>query len=304
MEDIRKIQDEILALKRANGATILAHNYVDGAIQDIADFCGDSLELSRKAKENAAETIIFCGVRFMGETAKLLCPCARVIMPNRSAGCPMADMCDVRALSSFRASHPDHVFVAYVNTTAETKSHVDVCVTSGNAERIVSQLGTSRPIMFLPDKNLGANLNRRLGIEMELWDGCCPHHHGVAVRDIEAARAEYPGAPVMVHLECQPEVVDVADAALSTAGMLKYVENSSAQTFIVGTEIGMMHRLEVCFPERRFVALKPVISCSDMKSITLSQVREALLGGGHEVILEKDLMTKAVKPIERMLEMS
>ena len=304
MDEIKTLQDEILTLKNTTHATILAHNYVDGAIQDIADFCGDSLELSRKAKENAAETIIFCGVRFMGEPAKLLSPNARVIMPNLTAGCPMADMCHVDELAAFRSAHPDHILVAYVNTTAETKAHVDVCVTSGNAEKIVTRLGTERPILFLPDKNLGANLNRRLGIQMDLWDGCCPHHHRVAVADIEAARRDYPDAPVMVHLECQPEVVEMADVALSTAGMLKYVEKSSARTFILGTEIGMMHRLQVCFPDRRFIPLKPVISCADMKCITLEQVRDALKGGGHEIVLDADIMTKAVKPIERMLELS
>lgn len=304
MNEIQKIQAEILALKAASHATILAHNYVDGAIQDIADFCGDSLELSRRAKDNAAETIIFCGVRFMGETAKLLCPKARVIMPNASAGCPMADMCDVAELSAFRASHPEHVLVAYVNTTARTKAHVDVCVTSGNAEKIVKRLGTERPIMFLPDRNLGANLNRRLGIKMELWDGCCPHHHRVSVADIDAARRDCPGAPVVVHLECRPEVVETADAALSTAGMLKYVEHSKAQTFIIGTEIGMMHRLRTCFPDRRFVSLKPAVTCADMKCITLAQVRDALKGGGHEIVLDADIMDSAVRPIERMLELS
>ncbi len=304
MDAIRELQNEIIRLKEAQKATILAHNYVDGSIQDIADFCGDSLELSRQAKANASETIIFCGVRFMGETAKLLSPGARVIMPNISAGCPMADMCRVSELEAFRASHPDHLLVAYVNTTAETKAHVDVCVTSGNAEKIVTRLGTSRPILFLPDKNLGANLNRRLGIQMELWDGCCPHHDRVCVADIEAARRAHPGAPVMVHLECQPEVVACADTALSTAGMLKFVENSSAQTFIVGTEIGMMHRLQVCFPDRCFIALKPAITCQDMKCITLLQVRDALLGGGVEISPDPQLMAQAVKPIERMLALS
>ncbi len=296
--------DQILALKVAQHAVILAHNYVVPEIQDIADFVGDSLELARKARENSAETIVFCGVRFMGETAKLLCPNARVLMPAEHAGCPMADTCQPEELRRYKSEHPDHTLVAYVNTTAATKALVDVCVTSGNAEKIVTKLGNEKPIMFLPDRNLGSNLNAKLGLKMDLWAGCCNIHNHIGVEDIERAKAAHPEAKVMVHLECRPEVVARADVAMSTAGMLKYVEKSDARSFIVGTECGMMHRLQVLFPDRQFFALSPAPTCVDMKKITLEGILACLEGRGYEVVLPADIMQAAVKPIERMLEMS
>lgn len=298
------ITEHILELKKAQNAVILAHNYVVPEIQDIADFVGDSLELSRKARENKAETIIFCGVRFMGETAKLLSPNARVIMPTGQAGCPMAEMCQPQALRLWKKDHPDYQIVAYVNTTAETKSLVDICVTSGNAERIVTKLDKSRPIMFLPDQNLGSNLNNRLGMNMTLWNGFCRTHNNISVRDIETAKAANPDAKVMVHLECKPEVVALADTALSTAGMLTYVKDSDAKKFIVGTENAMIHRLEVLFPDREFVGLTPSIVCPNMKRNSLELVEAALEGKGYEIKLSDEIMETAVRPIERMLQMS
>lgn len=301
---MNQIQNEIIALKKSSGAVLLAHNYVEPEIQDIADFCGDSLELSRKAKENCAETIVFCGVRFMGETAKLLSPKSHVLMPCPDAGCPMADMCSPEELRAFKASHPNHILAAYVNTTAVTKSLVDICVTSGNAEKIIQKLGNDRPIMFLPDRNLGANLNNRLKMKMDLWHGCCPIHNAISLESLKKARADYPDAPIMVHLECTPEIVAEANAALSTAGMLKFVENSDAKTFIVGTEAGMLHRLETMFPDRCFVGLEPRILCRDMKKMSLERVRDCFIGKGFEITLPEDILTSAVKPIERMLELS
>ena len=294
---------EILELKQELHATILAHNYVEPEVQDIADFCGDSLELSRKAQACEAETIVFCGVKFMGETAKLLSPKARVIMPTEHAGCPMADMCNPAALRAWKSEHPDHTIVAYVNTTAETKSLVDICVTSGNAEKIVTKLDPSRPIMFLPDQNLGANLNKKLGMQMELWNGCCRTHNRISIQDIQNARDAHPGCPVMVHLECRPEVVDIADAALSTAGMLKFVESRSEKGFIVGTEYGMIHRLKTVFPDRDFYGLTPNVVCPNMKRNTLELLRDCMLGKGYEVQIPEEIMDSAVKPIIRMLEM-
>ncbi len=298
------IEEHILEMKKAQNAVILAHNYVVPEIQDIADFVGDSLELSRKARENDAETIIFCGVKFMGETAKLLCPKARVIMPTGNAGCPMAEMCQPEALRLWKKDHPDYQIVAYVNTTAETKSLVDICVTSGNAEKIVTQLDKDRPIMFLPDQNLGANLNRRLGMNMTLWNGFCRTHNNVSVNDIMSVKALHPEAKVMVHLECKPEVVAISDAALSTAGMLKFVEKSDARKFIVGTESGMLHRLEVLFPDREFIGLTPSLVCPNMKKNSLELVEAALEGRGYEIELSEEIMETAVRPIERMLSLS
>ena len=301
---MNQLQKEIVELKNKLGVTILAHNYMEPEVQDIADFCGDSLELSRKAKENKADTILFCGVRFMGETAKLLSPNARVVMPTGEAGCPMADTCQVEALKVWKADHPEHVIVAYVNTTAATKALVDICVTSGNAERIVKKLGNDRPIMFLPDRNLGANLNNRLGMKMDLWNGCCRVHNHISTSDILKIKELHPNAKVMVHLECTPEVVALADAALSTAGMLKYVEQTDSKEFIVGTECGMLHRLRMQFPDREFFGLQPSIVCPNMKKVSLELVRDALLGKGFEIVLPDDIMRDAVRPIERMLEMS
>ncbi|MBO4351550.1 MAG: quinolinate synthase NadA [Proteobacteria bacterium] len=299
-----ELKNEVLALKKKLNATILVHNYVESDVQDIADFIGDSLELSRKAKENQAETIIFCGVRFMGETAKLLSPKARVIMPAANAGCPMAEMCQADALRAWKAANPEAYIVAYVNTTAATKALVDICVTSGNAERIVTKLDMDRPIMFLPDQNLGANLNRKLGINMMLWNGYCHTHNRISTDDIRQAKSLHPDSPVLVHLECKPAVVELADAALSTAGMLTYVQKSSAKSFIIGTEEGMIYRLETLFPDRQFYGLNHPILCPNMKRITLPLVRDALLGKGLEIQLPDEIMTRAVLPIERMLEMS
>ena len=298
------MQEEILALKRATGITILCHNYVDGAVQDIADFVGDSLELSQQAKRCGARDILFCGVRFMAETAKLLSPGSRVYTARRDAGCPMADMCQPEALRMWKRDHPDHLIIAYVNTTAETKSFVDICVTSGNAERILKKLDTARPMMFLPDQNLGANLNERLGIQMELWNGYCSTHHRISVGDIERAKAEHPEAEVFVHLECRPEVVRAADAALSTSGMLAYVKTHDAPSYIVGTEEGMIYRLRKEFPEKAFYGLKPLVLCPNMKKIGLDDVLECLKGNGHEIQLSDEILTSALEPVERMLAMS
>ncbi len=298
------LKAEITKLKHEKHATILVHNYVEADVQDIADFIGDSLELSRKAKENQAEIIIFCGVRFMGETAKLLSPKARVIMPAANAGCPMAEMCQAEALRAWKAANPEAYIVAYVNTTAATKALVDICVTSGNAERIVTKLDMKRPVMFLPDQNLGANLNRKLGLNMMLWNGYCHTHNRISPDDIRQAKAQHPDSSVLVHLECKPEVVELADAALSTAGMLTFVQKSNAKSFIIGTEEGMIYRLETLFPDRQFYGLNHPILCPNMKRITLPLVRDALLGKGLEIQLSDEIMTKAVLPIERMLEMS
>ena len=300
----QQLRDEILELKQQQHAIILAHNYVEAEIQNIADFCGDSLELSQMAAKNQAETIVFCGVKFMGETAKLLSPGARVLMPTESAGCPMADMCQPGDLKVWREAHPEHTIVAYVNTTAHTKALVDICVTSGNAERILTKLDTSKPIMFLPDQNLGSNLNKKLHLNMDLWNGCCRTHNRISVQDIQNAREAHPGCPVMVHLECRPEVVDISDAALSTAGMLKFVQSNPAKAFIVGTEYGMIHRLKTVFPDREFYGLVPSVVCPNMKRNTLELVRDCLLGKGYEVTLPPDLMESAVRPIRKMLELS
>ncbi len=298
------IIDEINALKKQRNAVILAHNYVAGEIQDIADFCGDSLELSIKAKNVSAPVIVFCGVRFMAETAKLLSPDATVLLPQENAGCPMADMADGEAVAAKKNADPDTVFVAYVNSTAAVKAHVDICCTSGNVEKVLNSIPADKKIMFLPDRNLGANMTGKLGRTMDLWEGCCPFHNGVTVEAIRAARTAHPGALVMVHPECKTEVVAEADLALSTGGMLKFVRESEAQEFIVGTESGIMHRLIKENPGKKFYTLSPEILCTDMKRITLEDVRNCLRDMSGQVELPADLMKAAVRPIEAMLALS
>jgi quinolinate synthase len=299
--DPAELQKEILALKEQTGATILAHNYVDGAIQDIADFCGDSLELSVKAKKYQADLIVFCGVRFMAETAKILSPDSRVILPNSTAGCPMADMAQVDEVRKYRKEHPDEILVAYVNSTAAVKAQVDWCCTSGNVERVLNAIPADAKIMFLPDRNLGANMTDKLGRPMSLWSGCCPVHDRITLESIREARAAHPDAEVLVHPECRPMIVEAADAALSTGGMLRHVSESLFKEFIIGTELGIIHRMQRENPDKVFHPLLPQVVCADMKKITLENVLAALQGKCEEIVLDPEIMTAARKPIERML---
>ena len=298
------ILKEIAGLKSARNAVILAHNYTDGAIQDIADYVGDSLELSRKAAGCNAPVIVFCGVRFMAETAKILSPEAIVLHPEPGAGCPMADMADPDEVAAYRKAHPDVTLVAYVNTTAATKREVDLCCTSGNAEKIIARLPEGKQIMFLPDANLGRNVSGKLNRPMRFWHGCCPIHDKITVSDIVNARAAHPGAAVMVHPECRPEVVAVADAALSTGGMLSYVRDSGATEFIVGTEIGILHRMQKENPGKNFYPLEPAPVCEDMKKITLEKIRDTLRDMSPRIELDADTIARAAAPIAKMLEIS
>ncbi len=294
-------ENEIRRLKQERGAVILAHNYVAAEIQDIADFCGDSLELSIKARDAHAEVIVCCGVRFMAETAKILSPDAVVLVPAPDAGCPMADMASPEAVRRMRENNPDALFVAYVNTTAATKAGVDICCTSGNAEKIIAGLPADREIVFLPDRNLGRNVSGKLGRKMTFWEGCCPIHDTVTPETVLAARAAHPGAPVLVHPECRPETAAAADAALSTAGMMRYVRESPAAEFVIGTETGILHRLRKENPDRKFYPLDPGLICRDMKKITLADVRDCLLNMNPRVELDAGLMRRAGMPIEKML---
>ena len=272
---------------------ILAHNYVAGDIQDIADFCGDSLELSVKAKHVSAPVIVFCGVRFMAETAKILSPSSTVLLPRPEAGCPMADMADAAAVREMRRAHPDAVFCAYVNSTAETKAEIDICCTSGNVENVLASIPAEKEIVFLPDGNLGANMIRKTGRDMVLWNGCCPVHNAVTPDMIRTARMHHPGVEVLVHPECRPDVVKAADRALSTGGMLKYIREAPEKEFIVGTECGILHRLRKENPGKVFYTLTPELVCADMKKLTLEDVLASLKTGREEIILPEDVMKKA-----------
>ena len=295
------LAEEIATLRKERNAVILAHNYVTSDIQDIADFTGDSLELSIKAKELKAGVIVFCGVRFMAETAKLLSPHSTVLLPNLYSGCPMADMADPSEVAAYKKANPDTVLVAYVNSTAEVKAQVDICCTSGNAEKIIRSIPADKKIMFLPDRNLGANMMNKLNRPMELWQGFCPTHNTVTVEMIREARREHPEAKVLVHPECRPEIVAEADEALSTGGILRFVRESADRQFIIGTETGILHRLAKENPEKEFFPLKPEMLCPNMKKITLQEVADTLAEMRNVIELPPELMARAVLPIERML---
>lgn len=297
------VLEEIKRLKAERNAVILAHNYVNPEIQDIADFLGDSLELSFRAKESGAEVIVFCGVRFMAETAKLLSPKSTVLIPIPDAGCAMADMVNANMIKAYKKDHPDAMFVAYVNTTAETKAEVDLCCTSGNVEKVLKSIPENQEVMFLPDRNLGGNMNRKMNRNMDLWKGYCPVHDAVTPEMIRQARAEHPGALVLVHPECKPEVVAECDYALSTAGILKKVKELDAKEFIIGTEKGIFHRIQKENPEKKFYSLNPDLICPDMKKITLESVRDALKNMSSAIELPSDMMDSAVKPILKMMEL-
>ncbi|MBR7145814.1 MAG: quinolinate synthase NadA [Lentisphaeria bacterium] len=296
-EIVKRIND----LRIKHNAVILAHNYVIGEVQDIADFVGDSLELSIKAAATQAPVIVFCGVSFMAETAKLLAPDSTVLLPEVSAGCPMADMASAEAVQALRKEHPDAVFVAYVNTTAAVKAEVDICCTSANAEKIVSSIPEDKEIVFLPDQNLGGNVMKNLNRKMILFPGYCPTHHRIEPAQLEAMRVKYPNAPIVVHPECPVEVTALADAALSTGGMLKYVKESPARQIIIGTESGIIHRLRKENPDKEFIALAPAPRCMNMKKITLESVLKSLEEMQTPVELPQALIERAKLPIERML---
>ena len=296
------LEEEIESLKQQRNAVILAHNYTRPEIQDIADFVGDSLELSRKAAECRAPVIVFCGVRFMAETAKILSPESTVLHPNPYSGCPMADMADPDAVAEYKEKHPDTLIVAYVNTTAATKTAVDLCCTSGNAEKLIASLPPERKILFLPDANLGSNLNAKLNRHMELWPGCCPTHNRIMPEHILAAKEKHPDALVLVHPECLPAVVRLADRALSTGGMLKFVRESACRAFIIGTECGILHRMRKENPDKAFYPLEPAVVCPNMKKITLEDVLFCLRDMAPEIELPEDVCRAAKAPIDRMLE--
>ena len=296
-EMIKKINE----LRKIRNAVILAHNYVLGEVQDIADFVGDSLELSIKAAATQAPVIVFCGVSFMAETAKLLAPESTVLLPVPNAGCAMADMATAEAVRKLRKEHPDAVFIAYVNTTAAVKAEVDICCTSANAEKIVSSVPADKEIVFLPDQNLGANVMKKLNRPMILFNGYCPTHHRVDPATLDALRKQYPEAPILVHPECPVEVTAKADVALSTGGMLKYVQENPAQSFIIGTESGIIHRLRKENPTKEFIPLTPAPRCMDMKKITLQTVLQTLENMENAVELPQSLIERARLPIDRML---
>ena len=295
------IEDEIRMLRNDHRAVILAHNYCRGDVQDIADFTGDSLELARKATEIEADVIVFCGVRFMAETAKILNPTKTVLLPDPTAGCPMADMITAAQLRELKAQHPGAKAVCYVNSTAEVKAECDICVTSGNAEKVMATL-KGEEVLFVPDMHLGGYVSKRLGENYRCWKGFCPIHDRLELRHVAEGRQEAGmDAPVLVHPECAKEVREAADHCLSTGGMCKFVKESPCTRFVIGTEGGILHRLQQENPEKEFFPIGDLV-CEDMKKITLEKLRDALFNMRYEVKVEEGIAKRARRAIERMLE--
>jgi quinolinate synthase len=301
MVDVAALSAEIRELAEKTGALIVAHNYQRAEVQDVADFVGDSLGLSRTAAATQADLIVFAGVHFMAETAKILAPAKTVLLPEPGAGCPMADMITGEALAAWKAANPGVPVVTYVNSSAEVKAESDICVTSANAVAVVRSLGASR-ILFAPDKNLGSWVARALpDVEVELWEGWCPTHDDVTVEQVRAAHEAHPDAAIMAHPECRPEVVDLADAVLSTSQMLAYAAENPASEFIVVTESGLVHALRKAAPGKVFHELSPRMLCPNMKVTTLTKVRDALAYRQFAVDVEPDIAARAFAAVDRMI---
>jgi quinolinate synthase len=298
-----QIIERIAQLKQERQALILAHNYQRGEIQDIADFVGDSLELSRQAAATDARVIVFCGVHFMAETAKILSPGKTVLLPDLDAGCPMADMITPEQLLAEKAKHQNPQVVCYVNSSAAVKALCDVCCTSANAIKVVEAMDPARPIIFVPDQYLGFFAQQKTGRQLILWPGYCPTHMKITVERIAAAKAKYPGAEVVVHPECRPDAIEAADQALSTGGILRYARQYQGQTLIVGTETGILHRLAKENPGKQFIPVDDKAVCPNMKRITLEKVLASLETMQHPIEVPEDIRQKALASVERMLSL-
>ena len=300
---MRDWKGEIEKLKKERNAVILAHNYQLPEVQDIADFVGDSLGLSIEASKTDAQVIVFCGVFFMAETAKILSPQKVVVIPDQEAGCPMADMITAPQLVDLKNRHPEAAVLCYVNTKAEVKAECDFCCTSANATKVVEKgLNSASSIIFVPDQYLASYVSRKTGREFIVWPGYCPIHAAISGEDVERAREPHPQAEVLAHPECRPEVTEKADQVLSTEGMCRYVKSSSADEFIIGTEVGILHRLQKENPTKHFYPVKEEAVCPDMKKINLEKVAFALQEMKYQVELPPSIIQKAALSIERMLQ--
>lgn len=314
VEEEIDLKAEIRRMCKEQDAIILAHYYTIGDIQEVADFVGDSLALARKAAETDAKIMVMCGVHFMAETCKLLSPDKTVLCPDLNAGCSLADSCKAEDLKAFKGEHPGYQVVSYVNTTAAVKALTDVVVTSGNAKHVIDQLPKDAKLIFGPDYNLGNYINEVTGRQMLLWQGGCHVHERFSVAEIVRLKQEYPEAVVMAHLECKGPVLALADVKGSTAAMLKYAQESPKQQFIVATEAGILHELQRTCPGKTFIPVPPEVSegslgcqcneCQFMKMNTLLKIYNCLKYGWPSITVDPDIAREAVKPIERMLELS
>lgn len=310
MEREKELREEIARLKKEKNALIMAHYYQRDEIQEIADFIGDSLALARKAAQTDADVIVMCGVQFMGETAKILCPDKKVLVPDTAAGCSLADSCDPEEFRRFIEAHPGYTVVSYVNTSAAVKALTDIVVTSGNARKVIDSLPKDEKIIFGPDKNLGGYINSVTGREMLLWPGACHVHDRFSLQGIMDMKKEHPGAKVLVHPECRKPLQMIADKVGSTAALLEFAANDEASEFIVVTESGILFEMRRKCPDKTFLpapaedAECQCNECDYMKLNTLEKVYKALRDEKPEVIVEPELAEKALRPIKRMLELS
>ena len=307
---MKNIKEEIRRMCQEKNAVIMAHYYTDGEIQDMADFVGDSLALAQKAATTDADIIVMCGVHFMGETSKILCPDKKVLVPDLEATCSLAESCPADKFAEFVAEHPGHTIISYVNTTAATKAVTDIVVTSSNAREIVESLPQDTPIIFGPDRNLGGYINSITGRNMLLWDGACHVHEKFSVEKILELKKQYPDAKVLVHPECKGAVVKLADKVGSTAALLKYSISDSSDTFIVATESGILHEMQKACPEKTFIPAPPSDStcacneCSYMKLVTMQKLYDCLKNESPEIHVDAEVAEKAIVSINRMLEIS
>jgi quinolinate synthase len=293
--------DNILKLKSAKNAVIIAHNYQIEEIQDIADFVGDSLQLSIEASKVKSRLIVFCGVYFMAETAKIISPSKKVIMPDKNSGCPMADMISKSQLEKLKKENPGAIVICYVNSSASVKALSDICCTSSNAVKVVNSIPKDKKIIFIPDKYLGSYVQSQTGREMILWNGYCPTHLMITVKSIIALKKEHLNALTIVHPECTPDVISIADKVASTGGMLNFVKQSDRKEFIIGTEIGIIHRLQKENPDKIFYPASKLAICPNMKLTNLEKLLWSLEEEKYEIKLPADIITGAHAAIEKML---
>ena len=298
----QELINKILKLKKEKNAVIVSHNYQLEEVQKIADFTGDSLELAKKVVNVDSDIIVFCGVRFMAEMANALNPSKKVLIPRIDAGCPMADTITAKDVKELRKKYPDYTFIAYVNTNADVKAEIDICCTSQNALEIVKNVKNDK-IVFIPDKNLGNYVQKQVPEkEIVLWNGCCNVHNRIRLDEVKAAKALHPESELIVHPECVPEVVEFADKALSTGGMVRYVKTAEAKSFLIGTEEGMIHRLKQEAPDKEFLTVSNAFVCPNMKKTRLEDVLESLEKEKFEITLDKETREKGKQTLDEMLK--
>ncbi|PKM81396.1 MAG: quinolinate synthase [Firmicutes bacterium HGW-Firmicutes-14] len=299
--DINQTIEVIKNLRERYNAVILAHLYQQAEVQDIADFVGDSLGLSQEAAKTDADVIVFCGVHFMAETAAILSPEKTVLLPEINAGCPMADMVTAEALREKKREYPDAVVVCYVNSSAEVKAESDICCTSANAVKIVRSVPADKRVLFVPDRNLGHYVGIQSGREIIYWDGYCNTHDKLTAEDVKKAMAAHPDATVMVHPECRPEVIELADQVFSTSGMIRFARESDNREFIIGTEMGILHQLYKTAPEKIFHLASDKLVCPNMKATSLEKVKWALEEMQPRIMVPDEIREKALGAVERMI---